>query len=1072
MCGRLFALIASLVLYALLTVSTAFAQVPDTSAADKAFARGEYSEARDGYRRVARDYPRDAAVWGKLAQVHTLLGEWVQAVEAFGTLDRLEPLGREDRIAYADALREAGRLEEAIQQYNQALEQNDNENLLARAERALATGDTDAAINLYWEVIGQDRESGAAWCGLGRANSRRGLWTEAVQAFEKSDELGGLAPAARQDYGDALRETGDLQGALVQYNYVVSGDEAPATPALAMGSSLTVESPASTLRQAGPAPVTKAPQPAPEPMGSTISTPAAAPVADYPAVTPPSAGQSPSFKALVPADPTVFYQSRAREVNVADSSGNGETDPEPALSPSQWLTRARDHADNDEWEDAVGAYQHVLDGGIDDIDVRLEYANALREVDQIGLAKMEYNRILHEDAANIDAKLGLAKVIAQDGDLEEAMYLLDQLAMNPDAFARARLARAWCYLVNDYTLECWRDIGDLLAMNPANSHAVEMINQRQPNEDTWGEIKSLLLGVPGNEEAVALIEEIMEKEQQIAMVLPDDPVGRADALYHRGRYDEARREYERLVQRSPMDSRGWLRLGNLYVWDEDWEEAIAAYEQYLTMTPGDYEARLHYAQALMWSGDGEAAVEELESLINDVGVPIDTYEQALLAYAVALSTTGRAEEARRWFEDALVFLPHSIEARVYYASSLASARAFDEAIAQYRIALKEDPTNEEAKLGLAQAYAWKGDNKMARQLYDELNIGGKKYTDAQVGKAYTYLWEGDRATAAELADEIALLEPDNPAVAQLQRELNYVGDAKLATTVTMSHDRDDNDYSAINTLISVPVDSVGSQLTITNEDFKLDNTGRNEESAGVHTRLAFSTPVGRKGRFYGNAGYLDIDNGSAGPARNWTWGTAYRVKVNPYWNFGIGYNDHVLYDTTELARNEIKLREWSINSDWQVFDRNTRLFTQASYGDLNDGNERTTWTVNLQRTALWYGTGKLNYGLAFRGLDYRKDLASGYWDPDNYRYGEVFMDWFDQSNNFVKFDGGAGWGFDDASSGGGGSVFRYYAGLRSYLIPNKFEIKAGFKGSESSSDDITGPGYEMRSWYLTGEYTF
>jgi len=1053
MYGRNSVPIAALAMLVVLFYTNAMAQVPALSQADEAYALGNYAAAFDSYRSLVESDPGNTAALLGLARSCAGLADWPQAARAYQTLDRIQPLSGPIRQEYADSLREAGRLDEAITQYNLVLNAGSTADMLAKADAARQSGDNSSAINLYWEILSQDRGNAAAWCGLGQANTQSGNYREAVSAFKQADELGGIVLEARQAYGDALRETGDAPGALAQYDLVVAGGKPTATNSLNGLHKSGVMSGADT-------------QVVSTPVLAVDSKPEFKPYTPRPVTT--------SFSTTTPSSPTVFYQSRSREVNTMSSAGDDEDDaePEPSLSPSQWLTRARDHAENDEWTDAVDAYQQVIDGGGDSVEVRLEYANALREVDQIGMAKMEYNRLLHADAGNIEAKLGLAKVIAQDGDLEEAMYLLDQLAMNPDAFSRARLARAWCYLINDYTQECWRDIGDMLAINPENSQAVEMIMQRQPNEDTWLEIRSLLLGVPGNEETVELIEEIMAQEERMSLILPDDPVGRADALYHRGRYDEARREYEKLVQRNPMDSRGWLRLGNLYVFDEDWDEAIASYEQYLTSVPSDYEARLHYAQALMWSGDGQAAVEELESMISSVDIPIDTYEQALVAYAVALSAVGRHEEARRWFEEALIFLPHNIEARVSYASSLAAAGAHNEAIVQYRAALKEDPTNEQAKLGLAQTYAWKGDNKMARQLYDELNIGGKQYAAAKVGAAYTYLWEGDRATAMQLADEIALLEPDNPAVAQLYRELKYVGEPKFSTTVTQSHDRDDNDYSGINTLISVPVDAVGSQLTISNEDFKLDNTNRNEESAGVHTRVSISMPVDNNSRIYANVGYLDIDNGSVGSIDNWTWGAAYRVKVTDTWNAGIGYYDHVMYDTTQLARNDLNLREWAVNSDWQIFDRDTRLFTQASWGKISDGNKRATWTVNLQRTARWPGSGRMNYGLAFRGLDYSKDLDSGYWDPDNYRYAEIFADWFDESNHDILVDTGFGWGVDDATSSGGGSVLRYYIGLRSYLFEDRFLLKAGYKGSESSNDDITGPGYEMRSWYLTGEFNF
>jgi len=157
---------------------------------------------------------------------------------------------------------------------------------------------------------------------------------------------------------------------------------------------------------------------------------------------------------------------------------------------------------------AVEAYRMLIAQGNADIGVRLEYADALRQAGTLGEAEAEYNRVLHDDAANTEAKIGLSKVLAQSGRIDEAMYLLDQLETDP----RRCAAPAWPACTLTISTATSRKPGATSATcgaRAAKQSALDLIQQQAD----WKDIRAALAGVAGNDELLALADEIINAER-------------------------------------------------------------------------------------------------------------------------------------------------------------------------------------------------------------------------------------------------------------------------------------------------------------------------------------------------------------------------------------------------------------------------------------------------------------------------------------------------------------------------------------------------------------------------------
>jgi tetratricopeptide (TPR) repeat protein len=1034
----------------------------------------------------------DATALLAQARQATTSGDAAAAVRAYEQLLDLGPVNKDVRLEYADALRAAGRLEDAVKQYDLVLHAPDVDQQVREADAAMARQDYAQCESLLVSALAESNEA-ALWIKLGQARAAQSKWREAATAFGTADELETLASAYRIEYADALRQSGQLEKAVEQYNLALANDTAPAqssrpaaTPAAKPAAKADPSAAGfrtdetATPSQALPdtsIPLVKPDRPRDEVNHADSTSTAAHEVPptisnDATDVKQPAAGQF----FLARDDSRIESMQSGGGVDNVIGGGSTSTQRQAEPTPEMnlpvdfagWITRAEQMSEAKEWPEAVKAYEEALKLEALNDAQRIGYAEALRQAGQLTTAEEEFNRVLHNDASNIDAKIGLAKVLAMTDKLEEAMYLLDQCETDAEAVRRARIARIYAYFVNDYVQEAWRDIGDLLAREPWNSEALELVKQTAP----WENIKAALAKQPGNEELIALMEDIIKAEMKASETEPSDAQERAEWYYQRGDIMRAQREFEALISADPTDARSWQRLAQIYQWDSDWENALDAYDKYLALMPGDYWAMLRHGQVLLYAGHAAEAAEELWTLISDTGVPIEVYEQALLAYAVALNATGRSKEALQWFEEALVFAPHNVEVLAAYASALSGQHRYDEALVLYEKAIHEDPGSDMARLGYAQVYSWKGEQQYAAQLFDDISMDSTYYLPSRIGKAYAYLWDGQRGRALEVAREAERLNPSDPDVIALLQRLNEKPDPVLASTWKQGHDTEDNDTRVLSTTLTVPLSAAGAQLTLKYDDIKLDNTGLNQETDGSVTGLTLELPVGDHSRLQGRADYVDLRNQADPGVSEWNWGARFRTDVNHDWSWGAGYSDDVMYETTRLARNGIRLKQYMVTTDFRVGDDNTRFIAEFERGDFSDGNKRNRWYFDLRKTAEWQGRGRLNYGLAARLIDYALDTNSGYWDPDNYRYGEIYADWLDMSDHKLLLDGGLGIGFDEATGKSGAVGFRYNVGVRAPLYNQRLWLKAGFSSSEGGEVEQTTNGYKSKQWYFNAEYHF
>jgi tetratricopeptide (TPR) repeat protein len=147
------------------------------------------------------------------------------------------------------------------------------------------------------------------------------------------------------------------------------------------------------------------------------------------------------------------------------------------------------------------------------------------------------------------------------------------------------------------------------------------------------------------------------------------------------------------------------------------------------------------------------------------GAALDT-----LSTAAWFFHNGHPEAAHAVLHDYLERDPGNTQVRLEYARMLAFAREYPEAIQQFQLVLRSEPSHPAATVGLAKVHSWQNRFASALELYEQVLARAPGHYDASVGKAFTLLWMGRREEAGALFQAAARRNPqDREVAAALQR---------------------------------------------------------------------------------------------------------------------------------------------------------------------------------------------------------------------------------------------------------------------------------------------------------------
>ncbi|HQF42449.1 MAG TPA: tetratricopeptide repeat protein, partial [Ignavibacteriaceae bacterium] len=149
-------------------------------------------------------------------------------------------------------------------------------------------------------------------------------------------------------------------------------------------------------------------------------------------------------------------------------------------------------------------------------------------------------------------------------------------------------------------------------------------------------------------------------------------------------YSDKVNYYEDILSKNPDNKIALLELAKYYSYKKEYDSAVKLYKRYLNLNPSDKEVRFHLAQVLMWQNNLCEALEIIESLVQQEKNKVE-------------------------------YLLFTAKLNYWLDSDPAKIKSI------YEKALKIDPANYEAMIGLANVYLAASDFKNFEEVVNNIS---------------------------------------------------------------------------------------------------------------------------------------------------------------------------------------------------------------------------------------------------------------------------------------------------------------------------------------------------------------
>lgn len=218
----------------------------------------------------------------------------------------------------------------------------------------------------------------------------------------------------------------------------------------------------------------------------------------------------------------------------------------------------------------------------------------------------------------------------------------------------------------------------------------------------------------GTPVAVRFVQGAGSEPSQLPASASGSLLAKADAAYHAGRLDEARRWLEQIIQNDPRSARAHSLLGIVLARQNDAKGALQNLRQAHEIEPGNSDYAYNYAVLLLQTGQFREAVPILESLHQKAPRSDDILVNLARAYAQAGDTrklSGIVGELGAGSYDNMSLLKT-------LATILAGAGAMSTAAELWQAAIRRDPNQPLPYAALAELWIGQGQSRQALALLD------------------------------------------------------------------------------------------------------------------------------------------------------------------------------------------------------------------------------------------------------------------------------------------------------------------------------------------------------------------
>jgi tetratricopeptide (TPR) repeat protein len=202
----------------------------------------------------------------------------------------------------------------------------------------------------------------------------------------------------------------------------------------------------------------------------------------------------------------------------------------------------------------------------------------------------------------------------------------------------------------------------------------------------------------------------MNKEDiLVAQLTCDSIMGNSDSLkqgkylFASGKYEEAIKNLNRVIQKDPKDAEAWIFKGRALFYQHKYSDAIRCYEKVIDLDPKNEDA---------WTGK----IQCFDKLIDQSAKNIDAWDDKIRA----LISLGRYEQAAQTYDKAPEMdLRSAPWIWNWKGDGLRRQGRHEDAIKFYNKTLKQDPENEDAWISKGKALYLLGKGSESIKCFDQ-----------------------------------------------------------------------------------------------------------------------------------------------------------------------------------------------------------------------------------------------------------------------------------------------------------------------------------------------------------------
>lgn len=460
------------------------------------------------------------------------------------------------------------------------------------------------------------------------------------------------------------------------------------------------------------------------------------------------------------------------------------------------------------------------------------------------------------------------------------------------------------------------------------------------------------------------------------------------------------------------------------------------------------------------AGDSVRALALYDEVLADN--PGDVH--ALLNSGKLLSWAGKYDEALDRHDRALTREPQNREVLLERGKVLLWSKRYDEAVIGFDKVLVVDPKAPWALCGTAQAYAWRGRGKEARPYYDRALAAQPGMKEALLGSAYLDLADGDSAKALERWNALNAIDPRDPEVVELGKQVHRARAAWVQVGWDGANDSDENTMVTYRAEggFSLPA-RMDLRFGLAHNDLDgptaagLDSESQATSLYGV---LGWQPRAGHRGELRLGASRLTDDAGAE--RTTGIGGISYQFPMLSWTGRAVVARDPFLY-SPRILDNDIDVTSLTFAASGMV-SPHLRVETNAGYGDFSDDNTRISAGAGFWYVWTWPRR-SLSAGGMVRYLNFSEDLDHGYFDPQDLIAAVASL----RSEGAI---GSSAWTYETAVEAGvqsftqsgvkaPGEPLWDVFGLVAWPLPRGLSLQ--FFGEFSNSSAASGPGYHSIS---------